>query len=141
MPGSTATKTFPSKSFVWSPTRLFFLLKKHSSVVRPRRNQSSLIAPVTQKPADAGLLARPAGVERYSFSTPIGFSVREDTPENAQSGFDPGTKASHAFSGFVRFASARPAGVEPVTSPVTGECSNQLSYGRIKYRMTNVTDF
>ena len=26
--------------------------------------------------------------------------------------------------------SARAAGLEPVTSPVTGECSNQLSYAR-----------
>ena len=33
---------------------------------------------------------------------------------------------------------ARPTGLEPATSHVTGECSNQLSYGRIRY---NVTDF
>lgn len=29
-----------------------------------------------------------AGIEAYSFSTPIGFSVRADAPENTQSGFN-----------------------------------------------------
>jgi hypothetical protein len=31
---STSTKTFSSKSFVWSPARLFSLLRKYDSAVR-----------------------------------------------------------------------------------------------------------
>jgi hypothetical protein len=31
---SPSTKTFSSKSFVWAPARLFFLLEKHSCAVR-----------------------------------------------------------------------------------------------------------
>lgn len=35
------------------------------------------------------------------------------------------------------FNMAGPAGLEPVTSRVTGECSNQLSYGR-KFRIFRI---
>jgi hypothetical protein len=34
---------------------------------------------------------------------------------------------------------ARPTGLEPATSPVTGECSNQLSYGRIEGQNEDTT--
>ena len=39
-------------------------------------------------------------------------------------------KSVHVKIPSLGFFAARPAGLEPVTSPVTGECSNQLSYDR-----------
>ena len=44
------------------------------------------------------LLVLPAGFETYSFSTPIGFSVRSEAPENLNRASNPARKHTHASS-------------------------------------------
>lgn len=52
---SPSTKTFSSKSFVWAPTHLFFLLKKYRSVVRIQHTSKAvcLLRHPRKKPAGA----------------------------------------------------------------------------------------